>query len=290
MKKRTKVLIGAVAVVMIVLGSVFLWLDQIAKTAIEVGATQALGVPTQLDKAHISIFSGQFHLSGLKIANPKGFDSDHFLSLNEGELIVSATALLQDTVVVSKLSFSGIDMNLETNGKQTNCGVIFENLNPQKDKTGPEEETPDQDPQEQGKQFVIEEVLIRDVAVHVDLIPIGGDLSRVTLRIPEIRLKNIGSESDGGVVMAELSGVLIQAIFNAAIEKGGDLIPDNMIKGLSAQLRDIENVSLQTIGEIGKAAQETGQALENTTEEIGKGIDETLKGIEGLFKKKEEPK
>jgi len=288
-KKRTKVLVGAMAAVVLVLMGVFVWLDQIAKTAIEVGATQALGVPTQLDKARIGIFSGQFRLSGLKIANPPGFDSDHFLSLDEGELIVSPTALLQDTVVVSKLAFSGIDMNLEKKGKQDNYGVILENLNKQTGETEPEEETPDPEPPEQGKKFVIEEVLIRDIAVHADLIPIGGDISRVTFRIPEIRLENIGSESDGGVVMAELSGVLMQAIFKAVIEKGGDLIPGNMIKGLSAGLQGLEDLSVQVVGEVGKAAQEAGQAMGKTVEEVGKGMDEALKGIEGLFKK-EEPK
>ena len=38
----------------------------------------------------------------------------------------------------------------------------------------------EEESEEQGKKFVIEEVLIRDIAVHADLIPIGGDISRVT--------------------------------------------------------------------------------------------------------------
>lgn len=287
MKKRTKVLISAMAAVVIVLVGILLWLDQIAKTAIEAGATYALGVQTQLDKARIGIFSGQFRLSGLKIANPEGFASDHFLNLNEGELIVSPTALLKDTVVVPKLAFSGIDMNLEKKDKKENYGVILENLNKQKTETGPEEEVVvEKEPQEEGKKFVIEEVLIRDVAVHADLIPIGGDASRITFRIPEIRLKNIGSDTDGGMVISELSGVLIQAIFMAVIEKGGEL-PGNMLKGLSAGLVGLGDLSVQTVEEVGKAAEEAGQALEKTADEVGKGIDKTLKGIEGLFKKDE---
>ena len=284
MKKRTKILIGALAAIVVVVVGILLWLDQIAKSAIEVGATYALGVETQLDKARIGIFSGEFRLSGLNIANPEGFDSDHFLNLNEGELIVSPTALLKDTVVVPKLAFSGIDMNLEKKGKKENYRVILENLN--KD-TEPGEESPDEEAPKENKKFVIKEILIRDIAVHADLIPIGGDISRMTFRIPEIRLENIGSETDGGVVISELSGVLIQAIFKAVIEKGVDL-PGNMLNGLSAGLQGFGELGVQVVGEVGKAAEEAGQALEKTAEEVGKGMDEALKGIEGIFKKKEE--
>lgn len=288
MKKRTKILIGTMATVVIVLAATLLWLDQIAKTAIEVSATHALGVETQLDKARIGIFSGQFRLSGLKIANPEGFDSDHFLNLNDGELIVSPTDLLKDLVMVPKLAFSGIDVNLEKKGQKENYGVILENLNKQQAGSEPGEEAPDPGPQEEGKKFVIKEVLIRDITVHADLIPIGGNISRVTLRIPEICLENIGSETDGGMVMSELSGVLIEAIFQAVIEKGGDL-PGNMLKGLSTGLEGLEELSVQVVGEVDKATEEIGQAREKTVEEVGKRLDEALKGIDDIFKK-EEPK
>ena len=112
-------------------------------------------------------------------------------------------------------------------------------------------------------------------------------ISRVTFRIPEIRLENIGSDTDGGVVISELSGILIQAIFMAVIEKGGDLIPGNMMKGLSAGLEGLEDLSVRAADEVGKAAEEAGQALEKTADEVGKGINEALQGIEGIFKKEE---
>ena len=64
--------IALVVLVLLLLGvaGAFLFLDSIVRSAIEKGGTTAAGVPTTLDKADASIFSGQFGLEGFAIANP----------------------------------------------------------------------------------------------------------------------------------------------------------------------------------------------------------------------------
>lgn len=59
--------------VLLLLGAViaFLFIDSIAKQAIERGGFYALGVETELDSTDIGLFSGQFRLDVLHVANPR---------------------------------------------------------------------------------------------------------------------------------------------------------------------------------------------------------------------------
>ena len=75
MKKLIKLV--AVLLILLVLATVAvaLYIDTIAKTAIERGATYALGVETTLGSADVGLLSGTFSMGDLTVANPAGFES-----------------------------------------------------------------------------------------------------------------------------------------------------------------------------------------------------------------------
>jgi hypothetical protein len=249
----------------------FVFIDAIAKAGIEKGATYALGVETSLGSADVGVFSGTFEMSGLLIDNPAGFeDSPHFLKLDNGKVDVSLGSLQQDVVQVPLFAIDGVDVQLISSGGKSNYGVILDNLSRFESKEeAPKEEAP---PEEGGKKFVIREIVIRNVHVHADLLPIGGKLTRVHVPIDEIRLQDVGTGSDQGVSIADLSGILVKAILKAAVEKGGDLpkeIAGELNKGLKA-LKGLGEDAVEGVGKAGKAV----------IDEAGKAI----KGIGDLFK------
>ena len=96
-----------------------LYIDTIAKTAIERGAQYALGVDVTLGSADVGLLSGEFTLTDLKIANPDGFQSPHFLHLENGNTQVTLSSLGEDTVVLPTLTLTGIDMHLEKKGDKS---------------------------------------------------------------------------------------------------------------------------------------------------------------------------
>ena len=69
-------LLGALVVLLIIaLVVVGLYIDDIAKTAIEVGATEALGVSTTVGSCHIGLLRGTFKLEDLRAGGPQPYDA-----------------------------------------------------------------------------------------------------------------------------------------------------------------------------------------------------------------------
>jgi len=289
MKKPVKIVAGLVVsvVLLVVVGLVvaLLMIDSLAKRGIESGGTYAMGVNTSLDNASIGLTSGKFGLTGLNIENPKGFEGK-FLKLGNAGLDVSLGSLMKDTVVVPRFALSDVEVDLKRNASGSNYDAILKNLKrlESQDKAAPKEDKP-------GKQFKIGEIDIKNVVVHLDLI--GGPAGVTNLNIPiaEIKLTNVGSDGSG-VNIAELSSIILQAILAAAVEKGGGLIPADVMGELNAQLGQLSglaNVGVEAVGKLGEEVTKMGGDLKAAGDAV-KGIGDAAKGLGGLFESKEKKK
>ena len=301
MKRLIKVLVGLVVILMIALIAVFLWINQLAKAGIEQGATYALGVDTTLDAAKIGVFSGEFGLDDLRVANPANFSADSFLELGRGEVAVSLGSLMGDEAELGYLELSDIVVSLENDGDKGNYDVILENLAshspPSPEGEDPEPTPPQPEDQEGGKTFVIRRVVISNVTVNGRFKLVGDKPTDITFNIPEIRLNDIGSQTEGGVLLSELAGTLLTAVLEAAVRQGGDILPDVILGSLDAGLEEIGKLGEQVTVEAEKAVQEVteqaqkigqdlgqeidkvGQAVEDTGKQIEKGLGELFEGL-----------
>ena len=282
MIKKLAILAGALVVVLVAIVAIaFMSIDSIAKTAIERGSTYALGVQTTLASADIGILSGEFAMFGLDVANPEGFESDHFLQLGEGFLAVSLGSLREDTVEVPTLALTGIDINLEKRGGKANYKIIADNL--KRFESGDTADDGGQaDAGKPGKRFVIHEIIIRDVNVTVDLVPAGGALTRLEVPIDEIRMTDVGSES---MTSAELTNRVIKMILAAIVKNGAHLPADlvNDLGGALAQLGDLDNI---TVTETARTVVKVVEGLGEGGDEVGKTIGDAIEGLGGLFGEK----
>jgi uncharacterized protein involved in outer membrane biogenesis len=292
MKKLLKIV--AALVVLLVIGVVvlFIYIDRIAKAGIEEGATYALDVPTTLNKASVGVFSGTFAMAGLNVANPQGYTTSHFLNMGQADTAVSLGSLLNDKIEVQLIHLADIDVNLEKKDGKANYDKILDNL---KRFESSEPSTTEK----QGKKFVVHQIKIDNVVVHVDVLPIGGELTRVNVTVPQIMLKDIGSDTDQGVVIGDLTNIMVQAILRAVVEKGGDLLPKELLNDLGgalAQLKDLDKLgvtltadtmkSVETVAEVGKQAIDTAaQGVGEATKKLGEatkdvpGVGKTLEGV-----------
>jgi len=267
MKKFIKPITILVVLLIILIVVPILYIDKIAKTAIEQGSKYALGVETTLGSADVGIINGEFAMQDLKISNPDGFQSPHFLLLKQGNTKIAFSSLSEDTVVLPKLTLSGIDMHLEKKGDKSNYDVIFENLSRFKSEDKSKEEAA-------GKKFIIHEVLLKDIVVHVEVnLLLSGD-TKIDLTIDELRLENVGSNSDGGILLSELTSVLMTRLMQEIVNRGGGLLPVDMLDelgqglGLLGSIADVGNdVGIDVIEGVG-----------DVLKDVGKGIDDLLGG------------
>lgn len=297
--KKVVLKLGLVVVLILVvaIAAGAFYIDSIARQGIEGGSTYALGVPTSLDKADVGLLSGEFSMSGLNVSNPEGFTSPHFLALEDGAVAISLGTLREDVVELPTLTLSGISMNLERAGDKSNYKVILENLKRFESGGGGPADKPGE-PTEPGKKFVIRNLEIRDVNVHVNLIPAGGELTKVDVPIDLIQLKDVGSGSES-VRMSDLAGVILKTIMTVAVQKGGQL-PGDIATELTNGLGELQNLGDQGITVLlgdggvvqtfGKTAEELGKTAEEGAKKLGDEAKKIGEGIGNIFGKEKDDK
>ena len=297
MKKLLKIV--AIALVpligLLVLAAVLAWvyIDTLAQRGVERGATYALDVPTTLGSADVGVLAGRVELSNLEVSNPEGFDEPHFLTLARTEVDVSIDSLTSDVVEVPSLTLSGIDLRLERTTEGANYKTILDNL-----KRFESDEKPE--PKPDGKKFVIRTVQIRDVTVHVDAVPIGGaigELTSATVSVSEVTLRDVGSAGEP-MSIAEITAVILKAIFASAIDVGGGVLPEDVLGELGDQLATMLDLGEMGVGAVEgltdaaadligapleQAAGQAQEAIEEAAGAIEDGVDRARRGLDDLL-------
>lgn len=291
LKKLIYAVVGLALLVVIALVIVFLSINSIAKAAIEKGGTYALGTETTVSSVSVGVFKGEFSMSGLNVANPKAgsFASPHFLSLGTGATAVSLSTLRQPTVEISTLTLDKLDANIESKGGSTNYGAILESL---KKVAGGDSSKPAPTADKSEKKFVIKQLTLSNITVHVNMggsfLPgaVGdtvGKVTNVTIPIEKIELKDVGKGggvADSGVSMEQLTGIIVKAVLAAAAEKGGGLIPGDLLGDLNGKLSSIANLDSLSKG----GAEIIGGAAAKATDEVKKGVEGATKGLGDALK------
>jgi hypothetical protein len=267
MKKLIKLVLVLVILLIVGVVGAYFYIDAITKTAIEHGSTHALGVNTTLNSASLRILQGQLVMGGLNVSNPTGYNTAHFLNMKDGDVAVSLGSLTKEIVEVPHIRLSDIDLNLEKKDGKANYQVILDNL--KRGETSPPPDKTD----EEGKRFIVKELSIKNVNVHLEGIgPLG---KKIDVPIDAIELNNVGSDTGKGVLLKDLSGVIVKAIFAAIVKNGGGLIPADIAGELTnglAQLTDISKIAdVEKLGELIKP-------LENLPADLGEKLGEDIKG------------
>jgi hypothetical protein len=103
----------------------------------------------------------------------------------------------------------------------------------------------------------------------------------VDLRFPEIRLENIASDTDAGVLLAPLLGRCVRATLLAVVQHGPRVLPETMISGLELGLEGFGKVGVRVVGTVTATV---GGTVVEIVGGVLKGVGGTVvDGINGLL-------
>lgn len=288
MKTLLRVLV--VLVVLLVAG-VFVavtYAGSLVRAGVERGGTHVLGVETKLDDASLGILSGELGLQGLSVANPPGFEREHFLEMRRAQVAVSLRSLASERIEAPLLLLEGLVLDLERKGDASNYGVILDHVG------GPGGEEPaGEEAPGASKKLVIREVVLRDITAHVAFEALGQKVAK-SVTLGELRLQNVGNDEQS---LRSLLSQIVTAILEEAMSSLEGVVPAELLgdlKGRLAQVQEagaalqaeaqekVDEAVQQAQGELEKAKQEAAseaqKALEKGKQELQKGLGDVLGG------------
>jgi len=257
-----------VVVVLVVLAAaaLFIFINPLAKTAVEKGSAYALGVDTKLSDINVGLTSGTLTMNGLNVGNPQGFKSPYLMDMKRFDLATDPGSILSKTIVLHKFELDGLDVNVDQTMKGSNVQAIIDNL--KRLGGGGKEEKP----AEGGKKFKVDKIVITNVAAHFHLLTDVTGGKGLTIKVPRIELNNVTQDNAGGLAMGELIQRVIPAIFAGILEKGKGLIPADLSGATNG---DIAALTKQIGGQAEKLVTQARSELEKA---VGGAAGEMLKG------------
>ncbi len=270
MKKKSKaiyviVLLVLIIAVILVVGA-GLFIDGALRIAIESAGSKALNVKVNVKSADLSIMAGKASLKNLTIDNPPGYQQQKLLELKDAAVAVHPKSLLSNTVRIKQIKLDGANLAIEQKGLSNNLQDLIKAM-PKQDKPS-------------GKKLYIDTLEITNITANVKLIPLPGKTDTITLKLPIIKMTDLGS--DNKLDLAKLTEQIILAIARGIAEQGVGVLPKEMIDTMSSTLGKVIDLSKDIFGD----SQDVGEKVLKDAEDVGKEVTEGLKGL--LKTKKQE--
>lgn len=264
MKLILKLVVALLVILVVAAGALLYYVDSMAEKAIEYGGTEALGVATTLDGINVSLLGGAANLNGLQIANPSGFAQPIFMRLGTGEFAVSLESLQSETVIIPKVRFADILVNLEQKNKTNNIQPILDRVKSMSGASRPEQPPAAGGPE---KTFILEQLAIENVKVNAAL-ELLGRTANVDMVLPTIELRDLGKDK-GGLPMTELVQKVVQAILAAAEKSSASLSPE-LASLLRGELKGLDRIKTEVIG---KATAEVDRKVKEVAQQVSKQLE-----------------
>ena len=222
----------------------FFSLNSIVEKAVNTEGPKITGTSVHLDKADISLFSGNGVFRGFSVGNPAGF-SGHAATVGAVAVDLDTSTVFKDVVVIRRIAVANPELVYERRRTTTNFDVILKNIQDYADShdegaasSGGETK---KDDEKSTKKVIIDELIIRNAraTLSVPMLKLS-----VQVPLPEIRLTDIGRKESGAsfartalVVVKEVSRTLAEATaaqtknIGSTLLKGGETVGSDLLKG-----------------------------------------------------------
>lgn len=258
--------------------ALYMLLPSAARTAVEVGSQEALGVPAALGGLPLSVGpdSASLAIEDLAIANPEPFEESSFFEVDLASVTLDTASVLSDVVRIRELRLDGTRLNLLQRGSDSNLAWFLKRL-PSGGEGSTEPETapaPEEPAAGGGKLLAVDRVVLSGLSARLELadVPLGAGAYEVTLPAMDLDL----SDAEPGDV-----GSLLQVVLREVIDDSLAALEVELPPGTTQAL--LEGGGWSAIEDAAREAleQEGRERLDEVIEDLPTDLTNPLKGLLG---------
>lgn len=225
-----KKIVIAVAVLVVIVGAgayfLFSNLDSLVKSAIERIGSQVAGVPVRVQSVHIALADGKGVITGLSVANPKGFSTPSVISIDQVTIAIDSASVTKNPVVITAIDVSAPLMTYELAAGGSNIDALKKNV------AQGSAASASGGSGSGGRRLVIDRLAIHGGKVNLATPLPGGQAS---LPLADIVLTGLG-RSGGGVSGAEIGSEVLNALSRSALKSVQAIDPTKLLGGAAGSL------------------------------------------------------
>ena len=210
-----KILICVVFLMLFAGGGLFFYLDSIVKSGIEIVGSSVLGTAVTVDSVSLSPLSGQGSISGLRVANPEGFESQYAFELDSILVSINVNTIFTDAAEIESLIIMQPIITYETKITSDNIRTLLDNLSEEGSVPADSDVAEDS-----GQQMIIRE--FRMVGSQLNFV---SALASAPITLADIEIRDIGTESGTASAAASKAArdesLAIARSWRSALKSGG---------------------------------------------------------------------
>ena len=240
-----KTLISVVFLLLLAGGGLFFYLDSIVKSGIEVVGSNLLGTEVTVDSVSLSPLSGQGSISGLRVENPEGFESQYAFELDSVLVSIDVNSVFTDAAEIESIVIMQPVITYETKIASDNIRTLLVKLD--------EGDAPSSDPETEDDSA--QQIIIREFRMVGSQLNFVSALVSAPITLADIEIRDIGAEG-GSASAANAVRVVLQELV-ASILNSDDL------PGLDGLRESVEGRIQDGAQRVEEAVEDLGGRLRN---------------------------
>lgn len=208
MKKKLTLTLGILAgIVLVVYVGLTFFLGSIVKAGVNSFGPKLTQTKVALAGANISPLTGSGTLSGLAVANPKGWSDANAFYLGKIHVDIEPFSVFGDHIVINEIIIDQPEFLYETKVIASNIKDLLKNIEEFTGQGGEEPKTKSGQP----IKFVVKKFRLTNGTARL-----GLGAGAIPLPLPPISLDNLGVE-EGGITPDELAGAVMKNVLGSIV-------------------------------------------------------------------------
>ena len=273
-----KIILGIIIVLVVLVALCLIFIDPIAKNALEKGAPMVLGTNVSVQRIHIEPFNGRVEIKNLIIDNPEGtYSSEYAIKLGDIIADVDLATVTKDKIRIEEMFMKDVNVVYETNVINSNLQEILDNvkkLDTAEKKEKAEEEKDGEEDKEKTLQVDVIELSRVGVTVQAK-----GAAAGLPISVSMDPLTNLGADEEG-ITPVGLTLRILGAIVTTAIKTAGGSVGD-----AAAAIGDATSAAVNsaTTAATDAVAGATSAAVDAANSAVNDAANAATGALKGLF-------